>query len=430
MQSSNLSEKSSNLSEKSSNLSEILGGIDSTDPTNTTNVISIVGGYNKYLNPYESKMVVGDTIKSFVKNIIIDWDSFKNTYYVNKLLENKYYNKLLETMNNLFPLPFSTNNDTDMLYMIYTIYTSPSHKICNSIEKHVNLLDPFKKTMKYLFMIWKLYIEKLIELFVNLREKFISMNDLSKNISTPNKLEYVRNDFNKLVNKWSDIDEENNIDTSSVILFFNFPPKSINLEKTIPKIHWNIKNPKDEVKETSPLINSTVVAALDKKINKFLNAIKKSEFEYLGFCPHIVIKRFKVLLLFPTGDLLDIISDLNQILKNKSNPSDLCQQIYKQSIPVIKKFNEVSNDICKLKPICNIKLKKEKLCSVDKFPNKTYLKIKCYEKYINAYINLYKQLLPHLTKKENLICKISVIINVISNDIQKIITLIDKMIIY
>jgi hypothetical protein len=427
---SNLSEKSSNLSEKSSNLSEILGGINSTYPTNSTNVISIVGGYNKYLNPYESKMVVGDTIKSFVKNTIIDWDAFKNTYYINNLLDNKYYNKLLETMTNLFPLPFSTNTDIDMIYMINTIYTSPSHKICNSIEKHVNLLDPFKKTMKYLFMVWKLYIEKLIELFVNLREKYISMKYLSTNNSITDKLEYVRNDFNMLINKWSDIDEENNIDTSSLILFFNFPPKSVNLEKTIPKIHWNITNPNITVKKTSPLINSTFEATLDKKINKFLNTVNQSEFEYLGFCPNIVIKRFKVLLLFPTGDLLDIIADLNKILKNKSIPSDLCQQIYNQSVPVIKKFNEVSKDICKLKTLCNIKLKKEKLCSVDKFPNKTELKIKCYEKYINAYINLYKQLLPHLTKKENMICKISVIINVISNDIQKIITLIDKMIIY
>ena len=387
-----------------SNLSDILGGINNLP--DDTNTISIVGGYNKYLNPYESKMIVGDTVKTFVKTVNIEWDSFKKTYYSNGKLEDHYYDKLLETVNNIFPLPFSTDNDKEIMYMIHTIYESSPDKICNSIEKHLNLLNPVKKTIKYLFMIWKLYIEKLIELFVNLREMVINKNNPK----------HHKNVFNTLVDKWSDIDAENRIDTSSLILFFNFPPKNINLEKTIPKINWNIQN-----------------HPIDKKINKFLDTIKQSEFEYLGFCPHIIIKRFKILLLFPTSDLLNIINELKKIIENKSGnckSTNLCKQICSQSSPVIKKFNELSKDICGIRSMCKLKIKKQKLCSISSFPNNVDKKIKCYEKYVNAYIMLYQQLLPHLIKKEKSVCKISILITVISNDIQKIINLIDKMIIY
>jgi hypothetical protein len=117
--------------------------------------------------------------------------------------------------------------------------------------------------------------------------------------------------------------------------------------------------------------------------------------------------------------------------KNGNHRSlNLCTQICSQSKPIIKKFIELSKNICDIRSICKLKIKKRKLCPFKSFPKNVDKKIKCYEKYVDAYLHLYQQLLPHLIKKEKTVCKISILITVVSNDIQKMINLIDKMIIY
>lgn len=374
------------------NLREILGGIDTLADDDTT-TIEIISGFNKYLSPQKNTMVVGNITKTFVKNKITEWKTFQDVYYKDGELELKYYDKLMDVMNVIFPLPIFTESDKDLVYMIYNIYNSNSTQIINCIEKFLNLIDPFKLTMRELFMEWKMYLEKLIEIFVELRENYIDAK--IKTSEFKNK----ENDFSALVERWSEIDTENKIDTSSPILFFNFPPSSINLEKTIPKIEWRIKGAPDKITNA---------------IDAFLSEVNEVKFEYVGFCPHILITRFKLLLKFPVAELLNIIKILDI---SKSKQFDLN---VKQSKKIIKDVNSLKNQINSNLTTKEFNIKRHKVGKISDFPKNPKDKVKFYEKYIDAYLDLYHQLMPIFIKKEKDICDISVKINLISKDLSKL----------
>jgi hypothetical protein len=372
-------------------LHEILGGIDMSIDDNTT-TIEIIGGFNKYLEPQKNTMVVGNITKTFVKNKITEWKTFQDVYYKDGELELKYYDKFMDVMNIIFPLPVSTESDKDLVYMIYTIYNSNTAQIINGIEKFLNLIDPFKLTMRELFMEWKMYLEKLIEIFVELREQYIDTKLKTSEFKN------TENNFSALVERWSEIDTENKIDTSSPILFFNFPPSAINLEKTIPKIEWHIKGAPDKITNT---------------IDTFLSAVKKVKFEYIGFCPHLLITRFKLLLNFPVAELLNIIKILNT-----TKDFDIKQhEKIKQSEKIINEINLLKNQINLKLTTKNFNIKRHKVGKISDFPKNPNDKVKFYEKYIDAYLDLYQRLIPIFVKKEKDICEISVKINLISKDI-------------
>ena len=374
------------------NLREILGGIDMTADDNITTIKTICG-FDKYLCPYKNNTVVGNITKKFVKNKITEWKTFQNVYYKDGELELKYYDKFMDVMNNIFPLPVVAESDTDLVYMISTIYSSNSTKIINGIEKLLNLIDPFKQTIRELFMEWKMYLEKLIEIFVELRENYIDSKLKTSEFKN------TENNFSALVERWVEIDTENKIDTSSPILFFNFPPLDIVLEKTIPKIEWRIKGAPDKITDV---------------IDTFLSTIKEVKFEYIGFCPQVLITRFKLLLKFPVTELLNIIKILD-ISKSKTLDFD-----NKQSEKIINEIKLLKNKIISNLTTKDVNLKKSNVGKISEFPKNPRDKVKFYEKYIDAYLNLYQQLMPIFIKKEKNICDISVNINLISNDISKL----------
>jgi hypothetical protein len=357
-----------------SKIYEILGGVD-TNNKDISNRINIVGGYDKYTKPVNTEMRIGDLSKMFVKVKITEWDSFKKNYFINNKLPDKYYDNFIERLNIIFTLPYNIDNDADLLYMVSEIYNAPAEQIYNVIESRLNFLESYKKSIHHLFMSLKVFIESLIELFVQIREEYIETHKMSDNKS---------NNFKDLLERWYNIDTGNNINTSSLILFFSFHPQKISFEKSIPKIHWNIKG------------NS-----VDKKINDFLKKIKNAKFEYIGYCPHVFMERFNILLKFPIDDLIDIINTLqpNKALLNQVNIIN--SKIQKTNI-------KVSHGCCN-------NIKKEKFTY--KAPTSNAEKIKVFSKYAELYIDLYEKMLPHLIKKEKYINDISKKNNDISNDI-------------
>ena len=360
-----------------SKIYEILGGVDKNNK-DISDIINIVGGYNKYTKPINTEMRIGNLSKMFVKIKLVEWNSFKKNYFVKNKLPDKYYDKFIERLNIIFTLPYNIDNDNDLLYMISKIYNAPIENIYNTIESQINFLDPYKKSVHHLFMSWKVLIEKLIELFVQLREDYIETNKSHKN---------KPNNFKDLLERWYNIDIENNVDTSSLILFFNFHPQKISFEKSIPKIHWEIKgNP------------------VNKKIVNFLKKIKNTKFEYVGYCPHVFMERFNILLKFPINDLIDIINTLqpNKDLLNQIKL--LNSKIQKTTItPSDKNYNNIK----KQKFVYNPPTSKEE-------------KTKIFSKYVDLYMELYNQVLPHLIKKEKFIGEISKKINEIANEINDI----------
>lgn len=366
---------------------------------NDNTKITISGGFTLDNKHKEHSIVIGNISKQFIKNRIISWDSFKSVYYINNKLDPKYYDKLLNIVNEIIILPVYTVDENELLFLINNIYKAECHQIINGILKNINLYSPLLKSIQHLFMIYKLYIEKLIEKFVELRNEYIIHFKIEKN---------SYNKFNELTTQWNIIDAENGINTSSIILFFNFHPNNVKIEKSIPKIIWKINS------------SDKKHSKVNKSIDEFLDEIKKSKFEYIGYCPHSAIERFKILLKFPIDKLITMIKNIDY--KNNNNNIDkLCDNTIKTVVKLTPKIEFIKSAI---KPELNIK--KETIEEISKFPKKTNIeyRIKYFETYINAFLALYSDITPHLIKKEKYINNLAIDINGVSNNLNEIINLV------
>lgn len=327
-----------------------------------TKTINVSGGFlgGKHI---ENKIVIGDLSNSFLINKISEWETFKSTYYKNNKLNPKYYSKLLNVINYICILPGYTVDENKLLYGINTIYKASTNEIINAINRYIDIYSPIKMVLKHLFMNYKTYIENLILLFMRLNEG--DSDDAAR---------------------WNIIDAENNLNSSSPILLINFPPPEIKLEKDIPRINWHVKD-----------------AKINKMVIDFLAAIKKRKFVYLGFCPFIPIKRLQLLLDFPAGKLVKILKAMGHTISNN----------------IADKIKKLKYEI---KPL-NIDIKKTDVYNHKKFENMSVdKKIKHFETYIDAYINLYKTVMPHVSKTEKYINNFALKINDISNDILNLVS--------
>ena len=372
-----------------SELNGILGGLDKL-VNNNQQILTISGGFNKKTQHIENNIVIGNMTKNYVKDKIVEWTSFKKIYYKNGKLDPIYYDKFLSELNNIFFLPSFTDNDNELIYFITNIYASTPDEIANGMIKTINIYDPLKHAIRYLFISYKIYIENLIEIFVNSRNHYIEQE----------KLNDINNNFDELVEKWNRIDIENKVNTSSPILFFNFPNRDIVIDESVPRIHWEIKKTNN-----------------NEKINKFLKIINDSNFYYPGFCPFVAIQRLLLLLKFPVNKLIEIILDLNH--KYKKNKY---KKINKLSLEIVKNIEKLTPHVKNIYNFDKIKISQKKMPRMNKFPKLEPVKnkIKLFETYIELYIKTYKDIMPFICKKESYINDIALEINNIAKDIQNI----------
>ena len=370
-------------------LKKILGGLNEH-----TETITVSGGFTVNNIHMEHSIVIGNATSNFIKNKIIEWDTFKSIYYKDNNLDPKFYTKFLSVLNNIYILPNFTTDENEILYMINNIYKAKPSEIINGLLKIINIYQPLKLAIKHLFMIYKVYIEKLIETYVDLRDTCVSK---LKNAT--------QNNFKEMSARWNIIDTENKIDTSSPILFFNFPPATINLEKSIPIIEWQINSKNGDHKKINLLVN------------EFLKEIKTRNFEYVGYCPMSVSYRFQLLLKFPVNHLIHMIDALRQYNHKPINSKKHCDfnsNIVKKINALTKKIEDVNKSIPS-----DIKIKYTKVADIQKFPKNMAIsqKIQCFEQYIKAFIQLYKDLIPHIIKKEKSVNVLAININMVASDI-------------
>jgi hypothetical protein len=369
-----------------------LGGVDKISNDNNI-VITVNDGFDKNLIMQTKNIVLESKSKMFLKNRITEWHLFKKTYYKNGKLPVKFYNKFIETSNNIFILPFFCDVNKDLLTMIKTVYDASNKQLYIAMMNNLDLFYNIKLSIKHLFMAYKCFIERNVELFMELRNQYIDAKFRSGADKTSKK-----NDFNATLDKWKQIDNSNNINTSSIILFFNFPSKKITLEKSIQKMEWCMSD-KDDV---------------NNLINKFLLKIKSNKFFYCGFCPFIPIERFKILTRFPITELIDTIN-LIQLKLNTINQTDYTNKSIKSAICCINNLSKISYDISCINNIGIEKLTKHHINT--KKPKTTDQYINVFEKYIDAYLDMYEQIIPSFINKEIAINKILIAINKISNTI-------------
>ena len=378
-------------------LREVLGGIDDVDSDRKKTMTTFGGfvvGSDKKFKLVENEVSIGNMTKHFVKNKIIEWESFKDTYYVDSKLPPKHYSKFLEILNYILPLPIYTENEDEILFLMTNIYNAKPEELANALVKTINVHGIFKLSIRHLFMSYKLYLENIIEIYVGLREEYIAKHELHNN---------EINDFKDLLVRWNDIDIKNSIDTSSPILFFNFPPSGVEMEESIPKLHWEIKG---------------LHQGKEGHIQQFLSDIAKTKFYYAGFCPHVAVKRMMLLLLFPTHNLLKALHEIGSELHPKKYDRLNCE-----CNAIVKKINKLKGDVAAMvKSGDEIHIKRKQMEAKKKFTKKdsTEDKILYFEKYVQAFIELYKGLMTHLIKKEKMVSELSCNINIIAKKIQNI----------
>lgn len=364
----------------SQEMKEVIGGIDANIPDNG-NIITISGGINVNNNHIEKDIVIGNKTKIFVKNKFIEWDSFKSVYFTKNNLPDKYYDKLLKVAISIITFPIYTECDNNIVYMAHKIYNESSKNISNAIIRNLDIYSTFKQSVKYLFMSYKLYIERLIERFLYLKN-----NITGKQI-----------DFDKMVNTWGELDIKNRTNSSSIILFFNFPPRDTRMEKNIPRIEWKFpKKPK--------------YAKLNKLTDNFLRNSK--DFQYLGYCPYVSIDRLLALIKFPARHLRQIVCEM-EVMDNSR------YEIKKKYTLITKEIISLGKTISKIKQPISPQIKKKKLPK--KLKGSTQQKVKIIISYIEAFLKLYKDISPDISKKERQINKVSGKLCKISKGIQEII---------
>ncbi len=373
--------------------SNILGGINSIP--GGTSILQVSGGFTLKSEHIENRVLIGNLAKTYIKNRILEWTTFQETYYKKgKLSSDKDYKNLLCVLNDIFPLPIYTINEDELLFLIKHIYTASPTEIMTALTKSTPLQAPLQASIRHLFMTYKIYIEQSIELFVHLRQDYMKKRNLLKSANS--------NEFMKLVDRWNSVDMENKVNTSSLILFFNFPPTSAKLEKTVPQINWNIPG-------------ATIL--VNKSITAFLAAAKKHKFSYGGFCPHAAIERFNLLLRFPIKELLVAINAID-FNKKYSDINDKCNTI----IPKVVALQHKARDLHKAPEIKLSDRKLSKKLDISKFAKSASVadKTHVFEEYIKLFMKLYKEIAPYLVEKEKKINNLAMGINVVAKDLQSL----------
>lgn len=158
----------------------------------------------------------------------------------------------------------------------------PTEQLVSGVFATFNIERHTIKALRTIFMIWRHHLERLVLYFNKMRTAYIKKN----------KANAVLNDMDSLVASWKNVSRKNNIDSSSRLLLFVLPPKSMD---ELPggsgkwpnhdKFHWD-------------------VPGLQNLVDDFLS----SAFIYPGFCPKVPEERLSMLMKFPIDKLLKCIN--------------------------------------------------------------------------------------------------------------------------
>jgi hypothetical protein len=197
---------------------------------------------------------------------------------------------MVKTVNEIIVFPKYIDDEKLLKEVLIQIWDAPIEKIFKGMAHSLKLDEPVIIARRTLF--WKL--KELIELVTILHLKYVQKQDIKS-----------------LVEEWTQHIKDNNLDTSSVILWTIFNKSSTLNAKYFPEV----------------------------------------QFVYLGYCPHVSDERIKILLKFPVDKLIDDVKkeapelDLS-ILEFNNLGKMLLSHVDRMSVP-----SELSN--CK-KPVVSV----------------------------------------------------------------------------
>jgi len=354
-------------------IKKIFGGVICSNNTQKIVGGSLIGGNATVLKN------ISNTTQTEIRNRMIDYNAFRNQYLKNNKIDEKYKITLESLLYDI--MPFNCNifeKDTTTTSKIEKLY-----KLGNK-ELFILLIDYFKlkeiKTLTYelIFFAYKDLLEKIISIFINLRNSICGDNNIKK-----------------LENIWKLYNDNNNIDTSSIYLYFIF-----NKIEELPKYKWSIPNKKYK--------------KINNKIQIFLNKIDEVNYNYKGFCPYDIKNRMSSLFSFPIKELLDCIAEMDTDNKYKKIYNDIYDLVV--YIEINKKYikNKLNVDYI----LEQYNLNSIKLLKIDRKKEKNIMDT--YTNIVKYMFDAYVKFTPELLRIENKFYKLSNKIEKISNKFKKI----------
>ena len=210
--------------------------------------------------------VVSDRFKSMLRDSFIDWGTFLEIYH-----NNLSYTQMYDQMVKLLNIKENENLREFMIPLIKKIYQLPASAHMACMVKQFMVYEPLSVIIHSLFTTIKLHYESIVEKFLHMRNNYITHNNLKDK----------PNNVTGLKKYWQNMDQQYNLDSSSVILLFLHPPAGLK-----SKLNFNI-------------------TGLESVIAPLKDAVK--QFRYLGFCPKVPQVRLKALLDFPINKFTDVI---------------------------------------------------------------------------------------------------------------------------
>jgi hypothetical protein len=218
--------------------------------------------------------VVSDRFKSMLRDSFIDWGTFLEIYH-----DNLSYTLMFDQMIKLLNIKENDNLREFMIPLIKKIYHLPAAAHMACMVKQFMVYEPLSVIIHGLFTTIKLHYEYVFDKFLNARNNYIAANNLKD----------PTNDIPELKKYWENMDQQYNLDSSSVMLLFLHPPNGLK-----SRLNFNITG------------HEAVIAPLKDAVKKF---------HYLGFCPKVPQERLKALLNFPINEFIKAIRAIDPTSK-------------------------------------------------------------------------------------------------------------------
>ena len=132
------------------------GGLEPSDKKSTT------------LSINDINYVISDRFRSMLRDSLIDWGTFLEVYH-----DNISYTLLFDQMVKLLNIKENENLREFMIPLIKKIYHLPAEAHLACMLKQFMVHEPISLTIHSLFTTIKLHYEYIVELFINVRNKYI-----------------------------------------------------------------------------------------------------------------------------------------------------------------------------------------------------------------------------------------------------------------
>jgi len=211
--------------------------------------------------------IYGEKFKMMMRDSLVDWGTFLEVY--DSIVD---YRMLFEQSVKLLNIQNSENLHAHLIPLLEKIYSldEKSHLVC--MMKQFMIYESLSIAIHSLHMVCRVHYESQLKRYLTLRNEHIK-----------NKPAFKTNDIDYLEKYLIELNEQNNLSSSSVWLLFVNPPEELDVV-----IHLETDLPAGK---------------------KFADSIGK--WHYKGFCPKVPSARLQSLMQFPIIALSDAIKELN-----------------------------------------------------------------------------------------------------------------------